>query len=246
MLRRHFRPPSPAMVVALVSLLLNFGGITYAAGHSLVLGGSNTSGRATSLTSSTRSGAALLLHSTASGIPAASFKVPHGSQPFTVSSTAKIHNLDADRLDGLHTNAFQPASDAVSIDDFVISLGNQQSWNIGPYFTLEGDCLKQSDGTVSLSLRILNNARGFGTWNSALMGTGLSSQVVPISDEGAILPGADAEVDRVTLPAGTRSIATHAGTLSWTDTTGETITAIYAAEAYADKCSLRGSLTLVP
>jgi hypothetical protein len=78
------------------------------------------------------------------------------------------------------------------------------------------------------------------------MGTGLSSQVVPISNEGAILSGADAEVDRVTLPAGTQSIATHAGSLSWTDTTGETITAIYAAEAYADKCSLRGSLTLLP
>ncbi len=102
--RRLFRRPSPAMAVALLALFMAMGGVGYSAtGGSFILGQANTADAQSSLTANVAAKKALQLTNTntAAGSSAAGFHVASGNAPFTVNSSAKVSNLNADELDGL-------------------------------------------------------------------------------------------------------------------------------------------------
>jgi hypothetical protein len=96
--------PSAALVVALLALVVALGDATYAAGGpSLLLGHANKAHKSTKLTGQGK-GPALSLKSKKG--PAASFRGATGQPPFTVGSTTKVPDLDADLLDGLDAAEF--------------------------------------------------------------------------------------------------------------------------------------------
>jgi hypothetical protein len=97
---RHLKKPTPAMVVACLSLFIALSGVTYAAtGGNFILGQANTATTQTSLSSSNTAAPTLNLVNTG-GRPAARFQANGGKAVFTVSNSTKIPNLNADQLDG--------------------------------------------------------------------------------------------------------------------------------------------------
>jgi hypothetical protein len=72
----------------------------------LQVGQTNRSKSQTTLTSSSKKKAALAIANTG-GAAAASFSVKKNKSPFTVNSTAKVNNLNADLLDGLDSSQLQ-------------------------------------------------------------------------------------------------------------------------------------------
>jgi len=98
---------SPPMLVSLAALFAALGGAGYAAtGGNFVLGQANTADQPTRLTSSSTTGPALRLTSSAAQ-PAASFSVPGDTTaPFTVNSKGKVAKLNADMLDGVDSSGF--------------------------------------------------------------------------------------------------------------------------------------------
>ncbi len=107
-IRRHDRSPSrrlaASLVIATVLSLTAMAGVSSAA--SLQVGKNNKSKGQTSLASSSKKKTALAVSNTG-GAAAASFSVKKGKTPFTVSSSAKVKNLNADLLDGLDSSSFQ-------------------------------------------------------------------------------------------------------------------------------------------
>lgn len=110
MLRSRLHKPSPAMVVALVALVVALGGTTYAAtGGNFILGQSNTAGSSSSLTAPIAGKALQLTNpSTGSGATALGLTVGSGRPPLTTNSATKVDNLNADRLDGHDSSYFLP------------------------------------------------------------------------------------------------------------------------------------------
>jgi hypothetical protein len=91
------RLPRHATAVAYVALFVALGGTTYAAtGGTFVLGHANSAGHTTSL-KNTGSGPALTLTSQNTS-----------TAPFAVSNSTKIAKLNADKLDGKDSTAFEP------------------------------------------------------------------------------------------------------------------------------------------
>jgi hypothetical protein len=104
---RHLKKPSPAMVVACLSLFVALSGATYAAtGGNFILGQANTATTQTSLSSSNTAAPTLNLVNTG-GRPAARFQANGGKAVFTVSNSTKIANLNADLVDGLDSTQLQ-------------------------------------------------------------------------------------------------------------------------------------------
>src|SRR5262245_15469818 len=103
-LLRHLR--SPAMIVALLGLVLALAGTGAAAnGGNLVLGQTNNASSLTALVAPVGGGAALKLANTnaAAGSAALQLNVASGHAPLTVNSDAGVAtNLNADKLDGLN------------------------------------------------------------------------------------------------------------------------------------------------
>jgi hypothetical protein len=105
------RLPSPAMCVAITSMLIALGGAGYSAtGGNFLLGQSNTA------TTTTRLTASLDLHAVQFGntnpganASALGLFVATGKPPLYVNSTGKVERLNADLLDGLESHAFQRA-----------------------------------------------------------------------------------------------------------------------------------------
>jgi hypothetical protein len=96
-MRKHLRRmlPSPAMTVAIVSLLVGLSGTTYAAtGGNFILGQTNTANKQTLLTSSAHA-------------------------PFTVNSSTKVDGLNSDQLDGLDSSAFLPSNGKAADSDLL-------------------------------------------------------------------------------------------------------------------------------
>src|SRR5215510_4044418 len=90
---------SPSLVVSCIALLiaLNSTGVA-ATGKSFVLGKANSANKQTQLKSG--AGKATLKIENTGGAPAAAFVTKTGKAPFTVNSTAKVTNLNADQLNG--------------------------------------------------------------------------------------------------------------------------------------------------
>jgi hypothetical protein len=107
-IRRHL---TYANVMVTVLAFIVLGGTTYAAtGGNFILGQANTAGSTTALSSGT-AGPAFKVTSTNTGFATAlGLNVPSGHAPFTVNSSAKVTNLNADKLDGLNSTSFLSTS----------------------------------------------------------------------------------------------------------------------------------------
>jgi hypothetical protein len=99
------------MVVACLSLFIALSGVTYAAtGGNFILGNRNTATSQTSLAAPLAGKALQVTNmSTATGATALGLSVAAGKTPFTVNSGTKVANLNADKLDGLDSNALRGA-----------------------------------------------------------------------------------------------------------------------------------------
>ncbi len=93
-----------SLTIAGVLSLTAMAGVSFAG--SLQVGKKNKSKGQTTLTSSSKKKTALAVSNTA-GAAAASFSVKKNKTPFTVNSTTKVKNLNADLLDGLDSSQFQ-------------------------------------------------------------------------------------------------------------------------------------------
>jgi hypothetical protein len=103
------RRPSPALVIACLALLIALGPTAYASHVGLLdLGHSNPVGGAQTSLTGNRAGKLLQVtnSSTAAGSTALGLTVGAGRTPFTVNSSTKVANLNADKLDGLDSSAF--------------------------------------------------------------------------------------------------------------------------------------------
>jgi hypothetical protein len=106
MMKRIEHRLSPATVIALIALFVALGGVGVAAtGGNFILGQSNTAGATTALKSGVTTGPTLDL-ANIGGRAAARFTSDSNVQPFTVSNSTKIGNLNADRLDGIDSTGF--------------------------------------------------------------------------------------------------------------------------------------------
>jgi FlaG/FlaF family flagellin (archaellin) len=102
------RNASPALVIAVIALFVALGGVGVAAtGGNFILGKSNSATSTTSL-SAPIGGKALQLSngSTTSGATALGLTVAAGHAPFTVNTSTKVANLNADKLDGIDSTKF--------------------------------------------------------------------------------------------------------------------------------------------
>jgi hypothetical protein len=244
MLRTRLRLPSGPMAVALLALFLNLAGMGYAAtGGNFLIGKSNQAKTTTSLVGSPTSGVALKVKNLTSGSPAAAF-VASNAQPFTVSSTTKVSNLNADLFDGLDSAAFQLKSNNVRIDAPGINFGSQQqNWDIGPSITLIANCYITPDGTHHFDQTLLNNAPGAGEFHVAAQIAKGVNPLTPIEHDGVVQSGQTALVTQAANPSSSNLVGTsNIATLIWRDS-GETITATYSAILYASYCSIEGTLT---
>jgi hypothetical protein len=108
MLHRALRRVSPSMAVALLALFVALGGVGYSAtGGTFILGQANTATSQSTLSAAT-AGKTLVLTNTdpSATSKALALNVPSGHAPFEVNSSAKVGNLNADKLDGLDSTAF--------------------------------------------------------------------------------------------------------------------------------------------
>ncbi len=238
------------MAVALLALFISLGGAGIAAtGGGFILGRVNTANKTSALRAAPSRGAALSVRNTTSGLPAAAFKVTSGAPPFAVNSSAEVTNLNADELDGFTAAAFEPKSDIVQINAPSLGFGQTQSWDIGPVITLTAAC-SSAGGVSDLRLSLLNNTPGAGQWLlDELIYPGDKPQLNPATAwtrGGVIQSGFDQVVAEAHDPPSTTSssdTASHAGTLTWSDNSGEVITVAFKAIAEANYCLIEGTGT---
>jgi hypothetical protein len=152
-----------AVVAAVV--MLSFPVVAEVGGN-LILGKANTADAVTSLSGSAT--ASLRITNTRTDAPALDLRVTAGAPPLKVNSTARVANLNADRLDGKHASAFLlaggTAADANLLDgldstDFALAghshdasyvsiVGGAASGNF-PVFDNDGELLSSSYGPSS-------------------------------------------------------------------------------------------------
>jgi hypothetical protein len=170
--------------------------------------------------------------------------VSGGAQPFTVNSTRKVGNLNADLLDGHNAASFQPKSGSVGIYAPQMLIGSERTWNVGAYFTLNVSCYHTADGTNHIDQSVLNNAPGTGEWVLGdLVGVG-TNPATPRVNGDVILSGDEERIDQATYPVSSKLVGDSSfDTLIWRDDGGETITGAYHAVVFTSYCSIVGSLT---
>jgi hypothetical protein len=143
-----------ANVVATLALFLVLsGGVAIAAtGGSFILGKPNSASSTSSLSAATN-GKALQVTNMGTGAAATALglNTANGHPPFTVSSGARVANLNADKLDGLSSAAFvKTASEPVHVVDAPGEPGFQNNYtNYGSGFSTVG-FYKDSTGIVHL------------------------------------------------------------------------------------------------
>jgi hypothetical protein len=96
-------------VTATLAVFLVLGGISYAAtGGNFILGQSNTAGSRSTLSAPIADKALAVTNTSAkAGATALGLNVASGHAPFKVNSPTKVANLNADKLDGQDSAAFQ-------------------------------------------------------------------------------------------------------------------------------------------
>jgi hypothetical protein len=150
-----------ANTVSVIALFVALGGTTYAAtGGNFILGQSNTASSKTSLSAAIADKALQLTNTkTAAGATALGLSVASGHSPFTVNSGTKVTNLNADKLDGQDSSAFQKTGCQPTV------AGTGAMVQVGP------TCIDKYEASV---------------WSSPTGGTqyGVSSDDYPCNDNG--------------------------------------------------------------
>lgn len=103
-----FRLPSPSLAISFASLVIALGGAGYSAtGGSFILGAANSATSLTRLVAPV-AGTAFRIDntSTAAGASGMTIITNAARPPLAVNSSVKVVNLNADRLDGLHSTSF--------------------------------------------------------------------------------------------------------------------------------------------
>ena len=115
------RKPSPAMIVALLSLFVALGGVGVAAtGDTFILGQSNTATTNTALSAPVAGGTALRVtnnDTSSAASTALSLMVASGHAPFTVNTGIKVAGLNSDKLDGFDSTYFLPKTGKAANSD---------------------------------------------------------------------------------------------------------------------------------
>ena len=167
-MRRRFRRPSPAMVVACIALFVAVGGTALATTQPFTLGTTNRVDAASTVTNVNANGTqnaivnpllALNNLTTTTGATALSLKVASGHAPFTTNSATKVTNLNADRLDGLDSTSFVTTTDFRRIGPVPLA-----GSNIGPTvplatignLTFEGSCFVDPAGNDGVQLFVVS------------------------------------------------------------------------------------------
>jgi hypothetical protein len=94
--------------------------VVAAVGGNLILGKANAADAVTSLSGAAN--ANLRVTNTQAASPALDLRVVAGAPPLKVNSTARVANLNADRLDGKHASAFLPAGGKAADADLLDGL----------------------------------------------------------------------------------------------------------------------------
>jgi hypothetical protein len=241
------RKPSPSMLVALVALFVALGGVGIAAnGGNLILGQSNHATAQTSLSAPVAGGKTLSLannDTSKSNSTALGLAVSSGHPPFSVNSSTRVANLNADRLDGLDASAFVLGQNQVRMEA-QLTPGQTKFWDIGPYIRLTGDCTSNSGQTV-FHQNLLNDSPGTGSFQVGAMtyNNGNDFLVMPAVRQYS---GTAITITRQENPVTSAETGTFDEvTLVWSDPSGETITGIFSALAstFPGECDLHGTLT---
>jgi hypothetical protein len=157
------RAPSPAMVVALAALFVALGGVGVAAtGDPFILGNPNSASSTTSL-SAPVAGKALQVSntSTSAGATALGLTTAPGHAPFTVNTSTKVANLNADTLDGIDSTGFLRNKVPLSLTGAAAS-GVINGTNTGSGNGVQGTTTNQSASGV-----YGQNTSGFGGYGVA-------------------------------------------------------------------------------
>ena len=158
MSRLRFRIPSRSMLVALVALGVALGGQdAYATVKTFMLGTANTSDAPTTVTAASTwptSGGQRLFQftntNTTTGATALGLHVASGHAPFTVNSSTKVTNLNADQLDGKDSTAFYPSANVVRMNAPTIAANTAVGWTLGDLL-LSYQCAGDGNGGVGLT-----------------------------------------------------------------------------------------------
>ncbi len=156
---------SPSLVISCAALFIALGSVGYSAtGGTFVLGKSNSASKTTQLKSGNAGGPTLKVTNTG-GKPAAAFVTKSGKAPFTVNRSAKVTNLNADKLDGLDSTAFAlagaPTGDADTLDGLDSLAFLQVSTIFGGVLGGTFDALTLDDGAVT-SAKVLDDSQAGG------------------------------------------------------------------------------------
>ena len=115
------RRPSAPLVISLIALFVSLGGAGYAAsGGNFILGQSNSASNTSLLTAPVPNQALKLRNlSTTAGATALGLEVRSGHAPMTVNSGTKVVDLNADRVDGITSQAFlqKGVSQSADVDE---------------------------------------------------------------------------------------------------------------------------------
>jgi hypothetical protein len=141
------RRPSPAMIVALLSLFLALAGAGMAAtGGNFILGQANSATSTTSL-SAPIGGRALQVSntSTSAGATPLGLTAAPGHAPFSVNTSTKVANLNADKLDGFDSAYFLPGTTVRRFGPVKLSTGTVTGLLTIGQLTFVGECTYDSD-----------------------------------------------------------------------------------------------------
>jgi len=98
-----------ATLLAVALVLVITGAVSGAAGQALILGASNSAGGSTTSLTANVAGAVLKVTQNGPGTPL-TITGPSDKAPMNVSSSRKVTNLNADRVDGQSAAAFMPSA----------------------------------------------------------------------------------------------------------------------------------------